>query len=466
MIIGRIPEKEALERYLQKAQSQFIVVYGRRRVGKTFLIKRYFNEQFTFYCTGLARGNKQQQLINFSHALRQYFPAFNESVAVENWYTAFAALQKYLSTTSVQGKKIIFLDELPWMDTAGADFLTGLEFFWNSWASGQKDIFLVVCGSATSWMVSHLFTSKGGLYNRVTGKLKLEPFTLGETKAFFDTNGFQYNHQQCAEAYMVFGGIPFYLEQFDKALSPAQNIDRLCFGTDAFFKDEYHLLYKSLFKKHEKYLQVVAAIGTKNKGIIREEIKATIDLSDGGSLTKILIELEENGFIRKYGALSKKAKGALFQLVDFFSLFYRNMQPHLAKPTYWLSNYQSPSYAAMMGYAFEILCFTHVAQIKKALGIAGIMSNEASWNNAHAQIDMVIERADQVINIIEAKYSNAPYLITKKYDMELRNKINEFQQDTATRKAIWLVMVTTYGLKDSPYNGLVHSQIKLDALFA
>ncbi|HMP28343.1 MAG TPA: ATP-binding protein [Saprospiraceae bacterium] len=464
-LVGREHQKRQIARYLNEDRAHFIAIYGRRRVGKTFLVKQYFKNNFTFYCTGLLNGKKNQQLTNFLTSIKNQLDYFIDVPSISNWYEAFNELIKALSNVKLEGKKVIFLDELPWMDNPGSDFLLGLEFFWNSWASTQKDIFFIVCGSSTSWIVNKLFNNKGGLYNRITGKLSVEPFTLHECYLFFNAKEFKYTQEQCIEAYMVFGGIPYYLDQFDKSLSPTQNIDELCFGKNAFLALEYQMLFKSLFRKYQNYINVVEAIGSKNKGLTREEIAKATNLSDGGSLTRILKELELSSFIKKYNPIAKKTKGSLFQLRDPFCLFYSNLNSQLHEENFWIKHYNSPKYNNWAGYAFEVICYNHIPQIKKALGISGINSNNYSWQNQDAQIDLVIDRADKVVNVFEIKFSRGPFVITKKYDLDLRQKVEQFRLNTPGQKAIWPIFIAPYGLGSSPYNYFFLKELTMEIFF-
>ena len=464
-LIGREFQKKQIDKLFNENRSHFIALYGRRRVGKTFLVKEYFQNDFTFYCTGLLNGNKNQQLNNFVTSMKNQLQYFDENAKINNWYDAFNELIKAFTKIKDDSKKVIFLDELPWMDTSGSDFLLGLEYFWNSWASARKDILFIICGSATSWIVNKLFNNTGGLYNRVTARIKVEPFTLEECFSFFTEKGFQYNQAQCIEAYMVFGGIPFYLDQFTKEMSPTQNINELCFGKNAFLVMEYQMLFKSLFKKYQFYIDVVETICTKNKGLTREEIAKTTKLSDGGSLTKILLDLELSNFIKKSTPIEKKSKGSLFQMIDPFCLFYSNLSQQLLEENYWLKHYNSPKYNNWAGYAFELVCFNHIPHIKKAMGISGIMSNSYSWQNAQAQIDLVIDRADKVVNIFEIKYSQGPFVITQKYDLALRNKVEQFRSNTSNKKAVWTIFISPYGLGNSPYNHFFLKSFDMNIFF-
>jgi uncharacterized protein len=465
-LVGRENEIESINNYCNSGKSEFVAVYGRRRVGKTYLIKQHFKNEFTFYHTGLANAKTNEQLINFGISLKKYFNTADIETP-KDWLAAILLLIENVEKSTAE-KKIIFLDEMPWMDTKNSSFLTAIEYFWNSWADGRNDIKLIICGSAASWIINKLLNNKGGLHNRVTGKIKLNPFTLKETKLFLESKGCNYDTYQYVQAYMAFGGIPYYLEQINNELSIPQNINKLCFGESAFLANEYNQLFKSLFVKYEKHIAVIDAIATKNKGCSREEIVANIKMNDGGSVSRILLELEESNFIRKYPSWQKKSRESLYQLIDSFSLFHLKFMRDASKldENFWLNSINTPAYLSWAGYAFEVVCIQHLKEIKTALGISGILTNTSAWYSKEAQIDLVIDRSDRVINLIEIKFSNSSYLITKKYDEVLRNKIETFRKDSKTNKAIWLTMITTYSLKNGPHNAAVQNAITMDAFFA
>ncbi len=467
-IIGRKIELKKLKGYLTSHKSEFVAVYGRRRVGKTFLIRKAFNNQFVFQLTGLANASRKQQLIEFHESLKKYTKAINWTpYPALDWFEAFRHLEHYLEQLPATGKKVIFLDELPWLDTHNSKFLSGLEHFWNSWASARDDIVLIVCGSAASWMINQLLKNKGGLYNRITDRIKLSPFTLAETEAFLEARNTGYNRYQTLLIYMVFGGVPFYLDFLKAEKSAMQNINDLCFHANAPFRLEYESLYASLFKKHERHVFIVEALAKKGKGLTRNEIIKNTKLSDGGGLTRILKELEESNFIRRYKAFGKRKNEGLYQLIDPYSLFYLRFIENTDEEdeNFWLNNLETPTFFNWAGYAFEMLCLHHLPQIKKALGIGGVQTSTSAWQSSDAQIDLVIDRKDQVINLFELKFSINEYAIDKKYDMNLRNKIAEFRRNTGTKKALFLTFLTTYGVKHNKYSGLVRSNLAMDILF-
>lgn len=467
-LIGRKKEVKQLKSYLNSRKSEFVAIYGRRRVGKTFLIRKAYNNQFDFQLTGLANASMKQQLIQFHAALLKYAEGTNfEHQPSTDWFEAFRNLAAFLEKLPTNNKKVLFLDELPWLDTHNSKFLSGLEHFWNSWASARDDIVLIVCGSAASWMLNHLLKNKGGLHNRITDRMKLAPFSLEETETFLASKNAAYNRYQTLLLYMVFGGIPFYLDFIKSEKSAMQNINDLCFYPDAPFRLEYDSLYASLFYKHQRHVAIIEALATKGKGLTRKEIINLTKFSDGGGLTKILKELEESNFIRRYKAFGKKQNEGLYQLIDLYSLFYLRFIRSADEDAdrFWLDMLETPTFFAWAGYAFEMVCLHHLPQIKRALGISGVQTAISTWQSTNAQIDLVIDRKDQVINLCEMKFSINPFTINKKYDENLRNKVGNFRQITGTRKSLFLTFLTTYGITQNKYAGMVRSSLEMDILF-
>ena len=469
-LIGRKAEITRLTEYVNSEQSELVVVYGRRRVGKTFLIKRFFNEKFVFYLSGAENANKKQQLFNFTAALNKY--SGKENPIVEDWQNAFVQLEQYLQSIKSKGQKIIFIDELPWLNNAKSGFLSAFEYFWNTFASSRKDIFFIICGSATSWIMNNIIKNRGGLHNRVTRQILLEPFTLNETEQFLKSKKIMLSRFQIAECYMILGGIPYYLEQLEKSLSLSQNIDNLFFTKNATLRNEYSKLYSSLFKSPEKYMQIIETLAKKRKGLTRDEIVKFSNISNGGGLTTMLEELELCGFISINNNFSTKKNLQLYQLTDFYSLFYlhfiKNKRGTNSK--YWSSLIDNIEHKAWVGYSFELLCQTHIPQIKKALSIGGMVSYTSGWRSKNtengAQIDFLIDRNDNIINLCEVKYSAKEFVITKAYDENLHKKRCVFIEDTKTKKSVHITMITTYGIKHNEYWNDIQSEVVLDDLFS
>lgn len=466
-LIGRDQEVRKLKKYSESHKSEFVAIYGRRRVGKTYLIREVFENRFAFQMTGLANANMSDQLSQFHAALLEHSPKDTEIKPAKNWMMAFRQLIGLLKQNNLEEKKVIFLDELPWLDTHKSKFLTGLEHFWNSWASARRDILLIVCGSAASWMIKNLLNNRGGLHNRTTGRIKLEPFTLAETEVFLKYKKAVFSRYQIVMFYMVFGGIPYYLDQIDTGLSASQNINAICFKKNALLRNEYKNLYVSLFNRSERHTAVIEALSRKNKGLTRTEISKIARLANGGGLTRVLNELEESTFIRPYRAFGKKEKNTLYQLIDAYSLFYLNFIKDSSPDdeNFWVNALESPIFRAWSGYAFEMVCLQHVSQIKKALGISGVQTSVSSWHSEKAQVDLVIDRKDQVVNLCEMKFSIHPFTITQQYAESLRNKIGTFRDVTKTKKTIFMTLVTTYGLAHNKHAYLAQNTIEMDDLF-
>jgi len=480
LFIGREKEQEQLKDYIGSNQSEFIAVYGRRRVGKTCLIQQVIGNDYAFYVAGMNRVTMEIQLANFMQGIRKHRPD-EPRPHVKTWLEAFIALESYLESLP-EGKKIVFIDEMPWMDTPRSNFISGLEHFWNSWASWRDDIKLIVCGSATSWIINNLIKNRGGLHNRVTHKIPLKPFSLRECREFFMAKGFRLSNKQIAECYMVLGGVPFYLEKLNKGEGVAQNIDRLLFDEDGELHDEFQSLYNSLYKNATNHIKIVTALATKGHGLTRKELIEKTKLSDNGKFSLMLEELQSCGFIRSYEPYLSKMRQkpftedrlspvTLYQLVDPFTLFHfqvmRKADAH--DPNYWSNNQNSHVYSTWSGLSFEMLCLNHVEQIKMALGISGITANAFSWlgkgKDRSAQIDLLIDRADKTINICEMKFYNKPYAMTAKDEDDIERKVTSFIEATHTDKNIIVTMITAKGLERNEHSEGIQKELTLDQLF-
>jgi len=472
MLIGRREEKTILLNSLQEEESQFIALYGRRRIGKTYLVRQTFDNDFAFQHSGVAKGNKHEQIMAFCASLKRY--GLNKEFEIPNtWLETFELLKDLIELNRAK-KKVIFLDELSWMDTIRSDFMMALEWFWNGWASARKDVVLIVCASATSWMIKKIIHNKGGLYNRLNYKIHLSPFNLHECEELLISNGVSFDQKQIVEAYMILGGVPFYWSLMKKEYSVAQNIDYLFFKEDAILAEEYEHVFSASFTDSDEYQKIIASLATKKIGMNREEIIKTAKLKSNGSLTRWLEDLEKCDFIRSYKQYGNKSKGTTYQLMDNFTLFYYQFLK--GKPddaNYWSHNLDSNLRNSWAGLAFERVCLQHIKQIKKKLGIEGISTYVCSWSckaNKEegingSQIDLLIVRRDRVINLCEIKYSNNEYAITKKTDEDFRNKISDFINVNKIKYSVHLTLITMYGLLNNEYSGKVQSTITSDDLF-
>lgn len=477
-LIGRECEKAALNSYFSSGRSEFIAVYGRRRVGKTFLIRKCVDDKFAFFMTGVHGASKTDQLLNFSIAMQKYTASATISIQ-RNWLLASHSLAQHLETLP-EGNKYVFIDELPWMDTPKSGFIAALENFWNSWASLRNDIKLIVCGSATSWMINNLIHNRGGLHNRLTHHIIVNPFTLHECEEYFATYHFGYSRKQIAECYMIMGGIPYYMSMLDRSRSLAQNIDQLFFSDNAELADEFSDLYRALFRKSNTHVSVVTALAAKGIGMTRQELVKATGVVDNGLFSTVLEELEQCGFIRTYEPFGssdtsngkRQKRNTIFQLVDFYTMFYFKFikRNNYHDPHFWSTSLNSPTHNTWAGLSFEMLCMSHVEAIKRKLGISGVQTIVCSWRSTStegngAQIDLLIDRKDDTVNVCEMKYCNSEYTIDRNYEERLSQRLQTFAKETQTKKSLILTLVTTFGLKQNEHSAIVQQQIVLDDLF-
>ncbi len=471
-IVGRESERQLLDDIMRSGRPEFLVVYGRRRVGKTYLIREYFKDSFSFYATGVPNTKTREQLKVFNTHLIEY--GSKEKRVPQDWLEAFGRLREVLevdevSRNPVGARRVIFLDELPWMDTARSDFKTALDHFWNSYASAKSDIVLIVCGSATSWIIDNILLDTGGLYNRVTRRMMLSPFTLSECEKMLSRSLPGITKTEVMDYYMAFGGIPFYLNMFEARWSVAQNIDKLLFGENASLKDEYSILFRTLFKHSERYTALIDALSKKNIGMTRQELLSNKNVVGGSSLTQMLRELEQCRFIRKYRDYTQEKNGCIYQIIDPFILL--NIKIINKKhTTSWVDFMGTPAYYAWRGNAFEILVLNHIDRIKSALGISGVSTMEYAWKSKKTdngvQIDLIIDRKDDVINLCEMKYSDDEFVIDKGYGKELINKCEVFRKESGTKKAIRLTLISANGLAHNENYHMVQNLIIGEELFA
>lgn len=468
-IVGRKKELEILQEAVSSPTAELIAIYGRRRVGKTFLVKEFFDGKFDFYATGVYEGRQTDELKAFTDALRsQNNP--NQPV-ITDWMEAFRALRDFLSKKRKK-KIIVFLDELPWFDIPPGSFLKAFEWFWNSWGSTCQKLKMIVCGSATTWMTDKFISSKGGLFNRTTRRIHLTPFNLYETGKLLKHDNFKWSDKLVLDTYMVFGGIPYYIRMLDKSLSLDSNIDNLFFKENALLKNEYEFILKSLFRNPEYYIRIIDALSTKNRGLTKQEIIKSAKITDNGGLTRALKNLISCDFIRKYNSFGKKEKGAIYQLTDLFLLFHKRfVEDYNGKDdSYWRNMIDNPKRRTWSGIAFEQVALLHLRQIKESLGISGVLTESCAWSYSGdeftpgCQIDLLISRRDKVINVCEMKYSTTSFSISKKYAQELSQKLSTFREISDTNDALHLSLVTPYGLKTSPYSYLVNQIITLKDL--
>jgi len=471
-LIGREPEIRLLKEYTTSGHAEFVAIYGRRRVGKTFLVKSLFENSLAFSMTGIINGKMSEQMEAFVDALLDF--SGNAVEKPRTWMEAFRQLKLHLKSEVKKNKPcVLFFDEVSSMDTQRSGFLRALGYFWNSWASMQSNLTLIVCSSATSWMIKHVINDKGGLHDRVTHEIHLHPFTLKETEQYLISRNFQWDRMSILKTYMSLGGIPYYLGMLRSNESFAMNIDRLFFSENEELRREYRRLYSTLFDSPDSYIAIVGELAKMRSGLTRDELCSKLKIQSSGTLSDKLEDLVNCDIIRKYPVREKKIKttSAIYQLTDFYSLFYHIFIPRAeAETNYWTNHIGTPEVNTWCGLCFEKVCMAHVNQIRQALHIDRIATKFYSWRSKgespKAQIDMVLERADGVSNIVEIKFSETEYAQQNDESLKLRRRINLFRQQTGAKETLWPTLITTYGLKEGMHSDDFVSVLTLDDLFA
>lgn len=478
-IIGRERERAVLSSLNQSQNAEFLAVYGRRRVGKTFLIREFFEESFAFYHTALSPFELKDQpkllyraqLDEFAHSLLKY--GGTNDTPLKNWFEAFHRLEDLLDSKRGRKKMVVFIDEMPWLDTPRAGFLSAFEHFWNGWGAGKHNLLLIVCGSATTWMLDKLIHNTGGLYGRTTRELHLRPFSLHQAEKYCKYLGLTMDRYDILQTYMTLGGVPYYWSYFEKGKSLAENIDNLFFTSAGKLSDEFDKLFSSLFGDKEKYRTVVEALSKTRQGLTREQISDKSGIASGGELSEILKALEKSDLIVSYYNFGETKRNKYYKLSDPFCLFYLHfVKKHPSQnKRFWQDNQFSPKVTSWKGLAFEDVCFVHQEEIRFALSIMGVQAEIYPWSadandqTPGAQIDMLIDRADRVVNLCEIKFCQGDFAIDKDYDAKLRNKIDALLIATKNKKNIQPTLVTTYGLKMNMYSNRIQRVVTMDALF-
>ena len=477
-IIGRKQETDELNELYESSRAEFVAVYGRRRVGKTFLVDEALKGKITFRHSGLSPVDEQNHKNSLREQLKHFYLSLQRhgmkrSKCPTSWLEAFFMLEMHLQSLDDGSRQVVFLDELPWMDTPRSGFITALEAFWNGWACHRHNMMLVVCGSANSWMLDNLVNNHGGLYGRTTYEVKLSPFSLAECEAFFESKGIRMSRYDIVQSYMITGGIPYYLGYMKKGLSLSQNIDRLFFTKSAKLHDEYDRLFASVFANPEQMKRVVQLLGTRHSGYTRQEIFAKTGLKDCGASTKLLKALVASDFIEPYIPFGKGKREKHYKLIDHFCLFYMKFVQGRKEidPEFWMHNVTSQGVSSWRGFAFEEVCFSHISKIKKALNILGVSSTESAWvvkgddETEGAQIDMLINRKDNVVNLCEMKFYNEKFTVNKAYHSKIVHRQNLLAEMIPRRAIVHNVLVTTEGLTYNEYSGIFQNVVTIDDLF-
>lgn len=467
-LVGRKHEINILDNLLISSKSELVTVYGRRRVGKTYLINEIYKDNIIFSFSGLFKSNVKTHLTNFQFVLSKKKKNLTRP---KSWFEAFYQLEDYIESHRMKKKKVIFLDEFPWLDTRRSNFLSAFDNFWNNFASKRNDLVIVICGSAASYMIKNIVKSTGGLHNRITEKIHLKPFSLYETELLLRSKNVKLSQYDILQIYMCMGGIPHYLERIMPGESVPTIIDRLCFEKDGFLRNEFESIFYSLFRKAENHIIIIKALAKVRKGLTRKNILLKTKIKSGGTFSKTILELEESGFVESYQPF-QGTKEVLYRLADEYSMFYlkfiQNTKPQIGGV--WKNMYNQNSYKIWSGFSFETICMKHIEEIKHRLGISGVQTFTSSWVDKNsekgAQIDLLIDRADNAINLCEIKFHKTPYTITKPYAESIMEKEEVFKLRTKTKKNVFITLISVFGIKENKYaTQIVQNSITASDLF-
>lgn len=483
-IIGREEELKIFRSFLSSKSSEFMALYGRRRIGKTFIVKQFFKEKnVTFFCiTGEKDAPMQKQIEHFTQQISDTFYGGIQLGAGKNWDDTFNLLTKSIKIVKKSYRVVLFFDEFPWMATQNSKLLQSLDYYWNQYWSNDNRLKLIICGSSASWIIDNIVNNKGGLHNRLTRNLCLEPLNLHGTKAFLKARGIELNNQQIAEIYLAMGGVPYYLSKVEKGMSSTQIIESLAFKRRGFLLEEFDNLYSSLFKQADTFIDIVKIIASRRYGIGQRELLETLGKNavGKGGLQK-LNALKEAGFIIDFQLLFHKKKGLYYRLIDNYTLFYlywiSPIKDSLLKKSltqgYWDKITMKPNWHSWSGLAFEAICYDHLPQISRALKLSPT-AIPSTWryapkkgdNENGAQIDLLFDRDDGAITICEIKYCNKPFVITKDYAQKLRQKLEVFKRVTRTNKQLFIAFIASNGIKQNKYTQeIVNAVVTLNDLF-
>lgn len=476
LIIGRKAEQRDLDEWCHSAKPELICVYGRRRVGKTYLVQNAFEGQFAFFATGSDDRRNAVQLKAFHAALRRAGCA--ERTVPQDWFEAFNRLRLALEQPDVVrascGRRVVFLDEFPWLAAKRSDFLAAFSDFWNGWASCQSDLVVIICGSATSWIVKNILENTASMYNRVTRQLYVAPFDLHDVEEMTQSLRLGWSRDAVLQCYLVFGGLPYYLDMLDRRKSLSQNIDALCLGTNAPLRREVPLLMEASLGNAPLHRAILRELAQSKVGIRRMDLANRVEGGTTGSFKRALDDLEKCGYIRCYTNRYERRKPSVYQLVDPFLLFGFRFMVDRAPDGHglvsWKDFERTPAYYAWRGNAFEIACVNHTRQIKHAIGISAVKTEDFPWSSSTsepgAQIDMVIERADGVTNLCEMKYTDGPFVADREFEEDMARRRRVFQIESATKNTVQSVLVCPQGLRPNTHSWDIAHVVDIDDLFA
>lgn len=475
-LIGRKKEIQELEKAYRSGQFEFIALYGRRRVGKTYLVSQVFEDRISFRHAASPNDEERQDEKGLLKMQLEVFygsllaQGLKESKKPNSWVEAFLLLIRLFEGKDPAERWVIFLDEFPWMDTKRSNFIEAFSWFLNFWAANQKNLMIIAAGSSTSWMLNNLIHSTGGLYNRVTNPIRLSPFRLQETEQFFREKGFDLSRYSIARIQMAFGGIPYYLNFLDRGEGLSRFVDRMLFEKGAKLGLEYDTLFRSSFEKGDLARKIAEYLGKRSSGYTRKEIVEGLKISDGKAVKDALDALQEGDFVLEYVPYKEAQNKKRYRLIDPFCIFYLHFVAgkRSLDPSFFADSVEPNSW---IGAAFENLCAAHLEQIKRALVISKLSSIEFSLvfpkeeDKKGAQVDLVLVRKDRIVNLCEMKFYGKPYVQTEKEHHSLTNRVARLKETLPATYSIAPVLITVFEPSSGGYPDDYVQVLTLDDLF-
>jgi AAA+ ATPase superfamily predicted ATPase len=465
--IAREKEAHILDRLWDSTEAELVALYGRRRVGKTFLVRSILGQRIPFFeLTGVKDGSTRLQLDNFAKVLSRVFYPGISVAPPKTWHQAFDMLVAAIDARPPDEKTTIFLDELPWLASPRSGLLQALDHAWNAELSRRPKVRLIACGSAASWMMKNVINAKGGLYNRVTRRVHLRPFSMLEAAAYLKSRGVRFTPMQMITTYLALGGVPYYLRLIEPELSAMQALHAVCLAPEAPLSDEFDRVFASLFEHDHEHQKIVKELAKHRYGVERKKLVKLLGKRSGGRLSNRMTELEASGFIRAFTPYGKDTRDTYYRLVDEFTLFcLRWMIPVTRKgggytASGWQSQIRQPSWHSWAGYAFEGVCLKHADVLQDLLAFSEVPSQVGTWRHVPrggrdgngAQIDLLYDRDDGVLSLCEVKYRDGEYALDRGAARSLMHKLDVFQRRMKPRKRISLSLITSGSFRPNAWS--------------
>jgi AAA+ ATPase superfamily predicted ATPase len=462
--IGRKVEIAQLTALIDLPRPSIAVIYGRRRVGKSELIRHVTQGKNVLSFEGLEGQPKHKQIKNFLFQLSAQSNIREKNIS--DWPDALILLR----TLTQDGQWIIILDEFQWMANYQNELVSVIKMIWEKYLSQNPDLTLILCGSIASFMKSKVLKSSA-LYGRTDYELNLHELNLSEISEFFPGKG----SDEVIDTAMLVGGIPKYLELISEYPSLYDALEPLAFSQDGFFKTEYDRLFASHFGKKPIFMKIIQTLATNPYGLTTGKLAKEMQVASGGTLCHQLDDLESAGFLHSIIPFDKPEGSKLrkYILMDAYVRFYHSiirgsMKETTPPNTQFHAIMSSPRYAAWAGMAFEFLCMRHHKEISRILGFHGIpytagpFFQRKTLDTPGVQIDLLFERSDKILVLCEMKYllASVPGDIID----QVNRKVSALQEKYPGRTILKVLLTKTGSTETVAKKGYFFRIIRADEL--